>query len=164
MTKEKKQTVLDEIRNKLKKCKKLRDEYLAGWQRERADFLNYKKENAQEVTNLIKYAHENLILEILPVLDNLERLEKSLPQNLRENEYFKGVLQIQKEFLEILKNQGAEPIRVLGERFNPIFHEVIEEVEKEDTKPQTVIEELQKGYTLDNKVIRPAKVKVVGPN
>ncbi|MFH1841168.1 MAG: nucleotide exchange factor GrpE [Candidatus Nealsonbacteria bacterium] len=143
---------------KLEECQKKRDEYLAGWQRARADFLNYKKEEMERMGKILKYANEDLILKILPILDNLEKAEKETPDDLKENQYVSGVFQIKKQIEEFLKNQGIEEIKSLGESFDLNFHEVVEEVEGEKTG--IIVEEVKKGYKLQDKVIRPAKVKV----
>jgi molecular chaperone GrpE len=145
------------MEKKLKECQKQRDEYLAGWQRSRADFLNYKKEEAKRVTEILKYATEDLLLKVLPVLDNFEKAEKEIPKD-RKTEYLEGLLQIKSQLKDFLKNQGIEEIKAVGEKLDPNFHEVAESVEGEESG--IIIEEVQKGYKLNGKVVRPAKVKV----
>jgi len=146
--------------NRLKKCEELKDEYLAGWQRAKADFLNYKKSETERVGEILKFSIEGLILEILPILDNFNLAEKKLPEESRNDEHIKGILQIKKQFEEILRNQGVEEIKTINEKFDPSFHEVAEEVQKEGSETGIIIEEVQKGYIMSNKVIRPARVKV----
>ncbi len=166
------QTKLEEIEQRLKECQKQKDEYLAGWQRTRADFLNYKKEEIERVEEILKYANLDLILKILSVLDNFDLAEKELLKCLKDDENVdavrnkisngvKGVLQIKTQILDFLKNQGIEEIKAVGEKFDPNFHEAVEEVEAEDKESGMVAEETQKGYILHGKVIRPTKVKVV---
>ena len=154
-------THIEELKKKLEECQKKRDEYLAGWQRARADFLNYKKEEMERIKEILKYGNENLILKILPILDNFYLIEKKLPENLKNDENLKGVLQIKTQFKDFLKNQGIEEIKTIGKKFDPNFQEVVQELEKEGVESGIVIEETQKGYILNGKVIRPAKVKVV---
>jgi len=163
---------VEELKKKLEECQKLKDEYLAGWQRERADFLNYKKEELERIGELIKYAGVGIILNILPILDNFEIIDKKLPENLKNDENpevqpsvdygasIKGFLQIKRQLENFLRSQGVEEIKSLGEKFDPNFMEVIEEVETKEKEPGTVIEEIQKGYKLHGKVLRPAKIKV----
>ena len=146
--------------NRFKKCEELKDEYLAGWQRARADFLNYKKSETERVGEILKFSIEGLILEILPILDNFNLVEQKLPEALRNDEHIKGILQIKKQFEEILRNQGIEEIRTINEKFDPNFHEITEEIQKEGCEAGIVVEEVQKGYIMNNKVIRPARVKV----
>lgn len=153
-------THIEELKKKLEECQKKRDEYLAGWQRARADFLNYKKEEMEKIKEILKYGNENLILKILPILDNFYLIEKKLPENLKNDENLKGVLQIKTQFQDFLKNQGIEEIKTIGKKFDPNFMEAVEEAEAKDKKSGTIIEEIQKGYTIHGKVLRPAKVKV----
>ena len=149
-----------EIEEKLKECQKLRDEYLAGWQRAKADFLNYKAEEMKRVSEIVEFANEGLILKILPILDSFERAEKEIPDEKRGDKFLKGLLQIKNQILSLLKNEGVEEIDVVGKRFDPNFQEAVAEVETSDVKPGVVIEEIQKGYKLKGRLIRPAKVKV----
>ncbi|TET84628.1 MAG: nucleotide exchange factor GrpE, partial [Candidatus Nealsonbacteria bacterium] len=149
-----------DLKKKLEECQKKRDEYLAGWQRARADFLNYKKEEMERIKEILKYGNENLISKILPILDNFEKAEKEIPDDKKNDKLLEGILQIKTQFQDFLKNQGIEEIKTIGEKFNPNFQEVVGEVEKADCESGTVIEEAQKGYTIHGKVLRPAKEKV----
>lgn len=151
----------EELEKKLEECQKLKEEYLTGWQRARADLLNYKKEEFERVGEILKYAGESLILKLLPILDNFEIIEKKLSENLKNNQEVKGVFQIKNQILDFLKSQGLEEIKSLGEKFDPNFHEVVEEVELKDKEPGIIIEEIQKGYKINNRLLRPARVKVV---
>ncbi|UZE92915.1 MAG: nucleotide exchange factor GrpE [Candidatus Nealsonbacteria bacterium] len=152
--------LVEEIKQKLKETEKLKAEYLASWQRERADFLNYKKGDLERIGEIIKYADTGLIFKFLPVLDNLELAERKLPKDLKDNKNIKGLLQIKTQIKDILKSQGVEEIESLGKKFNPNFHEVVEEVEQSDVESGIVVEEIQKGYKIHGKILRPAKVKV----
>jgi len=156
----KKELNIEELKKKLEECEKLKSEYLAGWQRARADLLNYKKDEIERIDELIKYADVGIILKILPILDNFEIAEKNLPENLKNDKNIKGILQIKTQLQDFFKNQGLEEIKTVGERFDPNLHEIVEEVEKKDCQPGTVIEEIQKGYKINGRLLRPAKVKV----
>lgn len=147
-------------KKELKECEKEKKEYLAGWQRAKADFLNYKKEELERISEISKYTSEELISKILPILDNFNLVEKKLPENLKNDEYIKGVFQIKTQLLSFLKNQGVEEIKTMGEKFDPNFQEVIEELKVSKKEPGIVIEEVEKGYKFHNKVIKPAKVKI----
>lgn len=157
---EKKEITIEELQKKLEECERIKNEYLAGWQRARADLINYKKEELERVGNLIKYAADGLLLKILPILDNFEIAEKNLPENLKNDENVKGLLQIKNQIKNFLKNQGVEEIKSVGEKFDPKFHEVIEEVKVKNAEPGTIVEEIQKGYKINGRLLRPAKVKV----
>ena len=163
---------IEDLKKKLEECQKLKEEYLAGWQRARADFLNYKKEEMERIGEFFKYANLNLILKFLPILDNFEIAEKKLPENLKTDVNVKGILQIKNQILEFLKNQGVEEIKAVGEAFDPNLHEVMEEIEPafapasaeaaagKEIKSGVIIEEIQKGYKINGRLLRPAKVKV----
>jgi len=152
MPEEKTEINIDELKQKLEECQKLKEEYLAGWQRARADLLNYKKEELERIGELIKYADLGIISKILPILDNFEIAIKNLSD--------KGFLQIKNQIQNFLKSQGVEEIKCLGEKFDPNFQEVVEEIEMKDKEPGTVIEEIQKGYKINGRLLRPAKVKI----
>ena len=156
-----KELKLEDFKKQLEECEKQKTEFLAGWQRTRADFLNYKKEEMERIGGLMVYAGEELILKILPILDNFEVAEKKLPENLKNDENMKGILQIKNQIQDFLKNQGVEEIKSIGEKFDPNFHEVAEEVEVKAKEPGIIVEEIQKGYKINGRLLRPAKVKVV---
>ena len=151
---------LEELKRKLEECQKQKDEYLAGWQRARADFLNYKKEEIERIEEILKYADVGLILKILPILDNFEIAEKKLPENLKNDENVKGLLLIKNQIQDFLKNQGVEEIKTIGEKFDPNLMEVVEEVEGKNVDSGIAIEEIQKGYKIHGRLLRPAKVRV----
>ncbi len=164
---------LEELRKELEQCFKEKDEYLAGWQRARADFLNYRKEETERIGEILKYANLDLILKILPILDNFDlAARQNFPsENLsgQEKKIIDGFFQIKIQILDFLKNQGIEEIKTIGEKFDPSFHEVIEEVsvenlaeaEVKNKESGIIVEEIQKCYTLHGRVVRPARVKVV---
>lgn len=136
------------------------EEYLEGWKRERAGFLNYKKEEMERIVELIKYANEELILKILPILDNFIIAENNIPEDVKKDKNVAGLLQIHQQLRDFLKSQGVEEIKAVGEIFNPNFHEVVAEIEFKGKEHGIIIEETQKGYTLQGKIIRPSKVKI----
>ena len=140
---------LKKIKSRLKSCEKERGEYLAGWQRAKADLINYKKEQEQKNSEVFKFANENLILEILPVLDSFEEAMKHSKDE--------GIKQLYNQLKNILKSNGVEEIKSVGEKFDPEFHESVEEGRG---RKGIVIKELQKGYSLNKKTIRPSKVRV----
>jgi len=141
----------DELKNKTEDLEKKCEEYLNGWKRERADFLNYKKEETERINSLAKFANEEIILKLLPVLDNFYLAEAHLPNG---DDFKNGFVQIKKQLEDFLKKEGIEPIQVLGKNFDPNTMESV------DGDGETVSEEVQRGYTLHDKLIRPAKVKL----
>jgi len=156
----KEKLALKETKKKLKKCQKLKEEYLAGWQRTRADFLNYKKQEMERLKEIMEYSSQDLILKILPILDNLEKAKTQIPSDFKDNEWVKGISQVRIQLQDFLKKEGIEEIETIGKKFDPNFHEALEKIQVENEEPGKVIKEIQKGYTLNGKVIRPAKVKI----
>jgi len=156
--KKKESSDLEELKKQLQECQKKRDEYLAGWQRAKADFINHKKEEMERMKSFFKYAAEEFIFKILPVIDNFNLAEKRLLEKGKNPEVF---LRIKKQLEDFLKNEGVEEIKAAGQRFNPDLHEAVEQVEMKDKESGSIIEEVQKGYKINGRLLRPAKVKVV---
>lgn len=124
------------------------EEYLNNWKKERADFINYKKDEARRIEEFARFANEDVILEVMEVVDDLE---------LAVQEYKNiGLEQIIKKFKDLFKKYGLEEIEVVGQKFKPELHEVVE-MEKEGEKMLSV----RAGYTMHGKVIRPARVKII---
>ncbi len=147
-----------ELEKKLQECQKQKDEFLAGWQRSKADFLNYKKEEAERTEEFLKYAARELVSGLLPVLDNFREAEKKIPEDRKKDEFLRGLLQIKSQLESFLKSRGVEEIKALGQKFDPELHEAVGE--EEGKEPGKVVEEIRKGYTMEGRVIRPSKVKI----
>ncbi len=130
---------------------------LAGWQRAQADFTNYKERTEQEKGEAIKYANSLLVLTLLPVLDDLERAFASAPSRLAKLGWVDGIRLIERKLRATLEAQGLSPITALGEPFDPYRHEAIRQDKGQEGM---VIEEVQKGYTFHDRVIRPSQVVV----
>lgn len=152
---------LESIKKELKECRKLGEEYLAGWQRTKADFLNHQKKESKRVETVLSFIKTGWILKMLDIHDNLERAREHVPQKLEDINWVKGVLQIESQFHSFFKENGVERINPKGKQFNPNFHEAIEQIEAKGKESGLIVEVLEKGYMLDNKVIRPAKVKII---
>lgn len=152
---------IEGLKEKLEQCEKTKSEYLAGWQRARADFLNYKKDEVERIENLIAYSNEELILKILPIVDNFNLIAKKIPDNQKEDSNIKGLLQIEMQMSDFLKKYGVEEIKSIGEKFDPNLHEAVEIVESENCESGKIVDEIRKGYTINGRLLRPAKVKVV---
>lgn len=152
---------IDKLRKALKVCKGERQEYLEGWQRARADFLNYKKQLESGMVEFRKFATKEALLKILPALDNLGLAVNSVPDELKDNNWTNGIVNIKRQLDTIFTEMGLEEIKIAGgEKFNPEHHETIEEVTGAG-ESGTIVEVLQKGYMLNGKVVRAARVKVV---
>lgn len=131
--------------------------YLANWQRSQADFVNYKRRSEQEKGETSKFANAALMFNLLPILDDLERAFTSIPPHLTQLTWVDGIRLIERKLQASLEVRGLSPIKVLGEPFDPKFHEA---AMHSKGKEGIVIEELQKGYKLHDRVIRPAMVVV----
>ena len=150
---------LKKAKEALKKCEHERGEYLAGWQRAKADYINFQKSQERLVSDIQKFVLEDALVKILNVVDSFEQALKFQPEELKNSEWAKGVLQIKNKLDDFLKSRGVEAIKTLNEKFNPEFHEAIEAIIS-DAEEGMIVEEVQKGYALHGKVIRPARVKI----
>jgi molecular chaperone GrpE len=145
---------------KLADCQKAKKEYLAGWQRARADFLNYKKTEEARRNEFLKAQKESFLLEAVAILDNFERAAECLTEKDKEDNNIRGFLQIKKQFEIFLKNNGLEEIKALGEKFDPALHEAVEVLIDKDSGPGVVVSVVRKGYRFDGRTIRPVRVKI----
>jgi len=130
---------------------------LAGWQRTQADFANFKRRSEQEREEFIRFANASLMLEILPVLDDLERALEHVPAKLASIAWVDGVNLIYRKFKATLEAQGLTQIEALGKPFDPNLHEA---VRQDKGKEGIIIEQILKCYQLHDKVIRPTMVVV----
>jgi molecular chaperone GrpE len=151
----------EQIKKELEECQKTKEEYLAGWKRERADFLNFKKDESERLKRIVDVLKEEIVRDLLPILDNVYRAKKELPENMKENSWSNGILNIGSQILGLFEKMGVKEINCENQKFDPNSHEAVENVEKEGLETGAIAEVLQKGYTLNNKVIRPSKVKVI---
>ncbi|TRZ94692.1 nucleotide exchange factor GrpE [bacterium] len=129
--------------------------------RVQADFENTRKRFERDKQDFLKYANEGIVLELLNVLDDLERVI-DLAENKHEdlNAFLKGVEMILAHLYDMLKEYGVKPIEAEGKVFDPHYHEALIQVENKDLPEHTIVEVLQKGYLMHERVIRTAKVKV----
>jgi len=134
------------------------EELTSGWQRCQADFINYKRQVEEDKKRLTKIANEDLLLDILPVLDNFQLAARHVPVEVENNNWTIGIKQIEKQLESILESAGLEKIDGKG-KFNPFVHEAIECINC-DFPEGEIIEEIQSGYKFGDKVLRPAKVRV----
>ncbi|MDP1677693.1 MAG: nucleotide exchange factor GrpE [Bacteroidota bacterium] len=128
--------------------------------RKAAEFENYKRRTEQNSINFAKYASENIILELLPIIDDLSRSLKSGKEKSEDDPFYKGVELIFSKFNRILESQGVKVMETIGKEFNVDFHDVMMQVPRTDVAPHVIVEEIEKGYFLNDKVIRHAKVVV----
>lgn len=141
-----------------KTVEELRDQLL----RKAAEFDNYRKRSQRERVDIINRATANLMNDLLPVLDNFKLAMQQTKEHLDEN-HFKGIELIQKQLMEALKKHGLAEIEAEGKPFNPEVHEALMSEATDEHPEDSVVQVLQDGYTLNGKVIRPARVKVAKP-
>jgi molecular chaperone GrpE len=135
-------------------------EYLDSWRRAAADFSNYRKRAEKDSGELTKFSNMLLISRLLPVLDDFDRALQTLPENLRDLTWIDGVMLIARKMRAVLEAEGVKPIEAQGKPFDPNIHEAVIHEESDKHEEGTVISELQKGYMLHDKVLRPTLVKV----
>ncbi|MEA2060905.1 MAG: nucleotide exchange factor GrpE [Thermodesulfobacteriota bacterium] len=125
-----------------------------------AELDNYKKRSARELADFKKFANESLIKRLLAVVDNLERAVSTGSENKAENKVIEGVNLTLKEMLKLFDQFNVKPVKAEGEPFDPAFHQAVTQAESSDHPENTVITELQKGYLLNDRLIRPSMVIV----
>lgn len=143
---------IKKLKGKLADAEAKAKEYLDGWQRSQADFVNLRKRDEEAKIEFIKFANVDMVSQLVPVLDSLEL---SLPHGNKELEA------VYRQLLSILKQNGLEELNPAGETFNPQQHEAVGVMptdKKEDD--HKILEVVQKGYILSGKIIRPAKVRI----
>lgn len=134
-----------------------KDEYLNSWKRDLANYINYKNKECERTQEVVISLKELMFQKIIQILDNMYIAEKSIEKKLIDNPSIKGLLMIRKQMEDLLKSEGVSEID--EKKFNPEVHEIVEEVETSQ-KSGEVIEIIQKGYKINGKVLRPAKVKI----
>ena len=173
MNEEKNNEMPDIVPDELAQCTVKAQEYLNGWQRAKADFVNYKNDEARRLEDTARFMTRSLMQDLLPLLDSFELALKHFgaEKAAGESEHEKGatprvhtdaqgMLLIRLQMMDILKKRGLETIALkVGDSFNPEKHEALGEMEA-DVPSGTVAEEIQKGYMLQGRVLRPARVRV----
>lgn len=145
------------IDSELETIKKQAEEYLNNWKRERADFINYKKGEAKRVEEMVKFANESVIMELIEVLDEVEIIRKNFPDGDvgKISDWLSELDKAVNKFQEFLNKYGIERIKV-RDKFDPALCEAVE-VQDDGEK----IEEIRAGYMMHDKVIRPTRVKII---
>lgn len=146
-----------EEKNWQEEAEKYEDLYL----RSTADLENVKKRLEREKDSIVKFANENLVKDLLPVLDNIERaLDHTGEDNSDQEGVFEGIRLIHQSLKSVLEKFGVKPVTALSEKFDPVYHEAVMQAEDPDVEDGTVLKEVQKGYLLNDRLLRPAMVVV----
>jgi molecular chaperone GrpE len=149
-------TLREALTAKTQELERLQDRLL----RLQAEFDNYKKRMAREKAEFLKFAHEGLILDFLPVLDNLERAVGAARTEIGSTPLLEGLEMITRLFRSVLEKAGVKPMETVGQTFDPAYHQAVAQVESSQREANLVVEETQKGYLIEGRVLRPAMVKV----
>lgn len=137
-----------------------RDEFQDKFARARADLENYRKRIQREMEEDRKYAALPLLKGMLPALDGLDRALNSAKQSKNVDELITGIEMVVKQFEAALKAVGVQPVQATGEPFDPHVHEAIQQLPSAEYPPLTVIDDVERGYLLHDRVVRPSKVIV----
>lgn len=129
-----------------------------------AEFDNFRRRTRQEKEEFAKYASSKLIEQLLPVLDNFERAMDSSNSSQDFESLKKGIEMVMRQMKQVMEEEGLQEIEAVGQPFNPEFHQAVMQVESDEHEEGMIVEELQKGYKLKEKVLRPSMVKVSGGN
>jgi molecular chaperone GrpE len=151
---------LDRLQEELEQARGQAAEYLEGWQRAQAEFSNYKRRQEAERAQTAMLANAMLLRKLLPVVDDFERAMATLPGSLGQLTWCEGVLLIQHKLRALLESEGVKPIETEGQAFDPRYHEAVTYEEVSDREEGQIIGEVQRGYTLGERVLRPALVRV----
>jgi molecular chaperone GrpE len=148
------------LRQELEEQKAKAAEYLDGWQRARAEFANYKRRIEKEQEDMIKSANGAFIARLLPVMDDFERAFQTLPLDLMGMTWLEGITLIQRKLQMLLAQEGVTVIETEGRLFDPTLHQAVTHEESEEHEEGQIIGEVQKGYKMGDKVLRPSLVRV----
>lgn len=144
----------------LARLKQQAEEYLQGWQRAKADYLNLKKQTEKERAEIVQFANAALILELLPIYDHFKRAVQHIPDDAKQQDWVKGILHIQTQFKTLFTALGLEEIQAEGAAFDPNLHEAVAKERRDGALANRVLEEVSTGFQYRGKVLVPAKVKV----
>ena len=162
--KEKVEEVVSDQENEIRELAKKAEENLNGWKRCQADFENYKKMQAESQKDFIKYATQNVVLQLIPVLDNFHMSTDHIPEDQKDGGWVVGIMHIQKQLENVLSENGVNEIETKeGDKFNPEIHEAVSESNDSnkhtnDSNELKIKKIVMKGYKLNEKVMRPVKV------
>lgn len=151
---------MEKLQNEINQLKEEINQWKDKFLRKMAEFDNYKKRVEQDQIQLIKYSNEKLIKDLLPIIDDFERTLTFSKDELKNNSILQGVEMVYNKLMKILSNYGLKKIDALNQPFDFNYHEALLQVPKDGVEPLTVIEEVEKGYLLNDKVIRHSKVIV----
>ncbi|MEN4011478.1 MAG: nucleotide exchange factor GrpE [Chloroflexota bacterium] len=157
---EQKEEIITTLQQDLEVAQSQCKEYFEGWQRERADFMNYKKRVERDQVQLNQVIAANVIKKFLVVLDDMERAVRNRPANVEQQEWWSGMELILRKLQSILEAEGVQPLASAQEAFDPNLHEAISHEDHGQVQSGLIIEVVQQGYRIGERIIRPALVRV----
>lgn len=155
---------IDRLQKQLEESDKLTNSYKDQLYRLAAEFENFRKRNEVEKAEFIKYSSEKMIRDLIPVLDDFERALLNGKKNADLESFYKGVEMIYQKLKKLFEEKGVEPIESVGKEFDVMYHDVLMQIPKPNVPPHTIVEEVERGYTMHGKVIKHAKVIVAADN
>jgi len=147
-------------KGELKKLEEQCQEYLNGWKRAKADLANYKKDVEKNQSDFRDFVAADILIELLPIHSHFKKAITHVPEEENDKEWLVGITHIKSQLDKFLADRRVSEIKTHGEKLNPELHEAIGQRKAENTEPDIIIEECSTGYTLNDKVIMPAKVIV----
>jgi molecular chaperone GrpE len=150
----------ESLADKLVEAEKQINQYKDLFLRKAAEVENFKRRIENEVSTMIRFSNEKLITELLPIIDDLERSLKASKEQTSSDSFYKGVELIYHKMLKKLSEQGVKPFETVGKKFDVNYHDALMQLIKSDVEPETILQEIEKGYQYHGKVIRHAKVIV----
>lgn len=148
---------IDSLRQALEDEKAKAEKYLANWQRSEADLTNFRKRTEQERGEVTQFANMAFVMNLLPIVDDLERAFDTLPDSLTDLTWIDGIRLIFRKIWVIMEAQGVSEVKSIGEQFDPSVHEAVSQGEGPEGE---IIQQLQKGYKMRDRLLRPALVVV----
>lgn len=149
----------DDLASQLVAMTKQRDEYLDGWKRAKADYINYKNEQEKRGKELAQFASYAILLQLVPIMQHFRKAFACVSDNLKSNEWVKGIDQISRQLRDVLKTLGAEEAEgAMGKPFDPALHESVGQEQCDGIADGAVSQEIESGWTLHGKPMIPAKV------
>ncbi len=149
-----------ELEAELAEEKKKSEEYLDNWRRMTAEFQNYKRRAEKDKADYAQYANQRLLKRLLDVLDSFDAGFKTIPAQLKNEPWVEGMRAVERQLLQILEQEGVTPMDTQDKDFDPNFHEAMFYEPSAGASEGQILDELQRGYMLNERVLRPARVKV----
>jgi len=151
---------VEALHRQLEEARAKEAEYLDGWQRARAELANARKRFQREQQGAYANAKADVLVRLLPIIDDFERAFADLPDELSDHSWVQGIRLVQQKAQGLLAQEGVEPIDTDGQDFDPCWHQAVTHEPSEEVPPGQVIAEMQKGYSMGDRVLRPSMVRV----